>query len=367
MSKTYTYTLNKEYSLQYTGFTVSSLISRGFTGHEHLDNVQLINMNGRLYDPIIARFLSPDNNVQMPDYTQNLNRYSYALNNLLVYTDPDGEFIFTLLAAIFCPPLIPLGIVMDIGAATGAFQGGVIANGTTDPTMWNWDSNTFNKMAIGAGIGAAAGAASFGVGAYVGGAVAAAQIGGAAGGAIVGAASGATAGFINGTGMAMLGGDSFGDALVDGAIQGGIGALAGGIIGGTVSGIQAKMANKNANFWTGQVGEQNIITDGRVVITDESDNWANDKGIRINIPDGNAQTTVTVPKGITPNNANSAFYMKSNGAVFSQSATVNGQNVTLNTSIFGSTRNSAIIRGTRPTYVHFRKGDYWFNFLKLNR
>jgi len=93
MSKTYTYTLNKEYSLQYTGFTVSSLISRGFTGHEHLDNVQLINMNGRLYDPIIARFLSPDNNIQMPDYTQNLNRYSYALNNPLIYTDPDGEFI----------------------------------------------------------------------------------------------------------------------------------------------------------------------------------------------------------------------------------------------------------------------------------
>ena len=49
-------------------------------------------MNGRLYDIATCRFLSPDPYVQMPDNTQNLNRYSYCLNNPLVYTDPDGEF-----------------------------------------------------------------------------------------------------------------------------------------------------------------------------------------------------------------------------------------------------------------------------------
>jgi len=65
---------------------------RGFTGHEHLQWFDLINMNGRLYDPLIARFLSPDNFVQTPDFSQGFNRYTYCLNNPLKYNDPDGEF-----------------------------------------------------------------------------------------------------------------------------------------------------------------------------------------------------------------------------------------------------------------------------------
>lgn len=64
---------------------------RGYTGHEMLTDFSLINMNGRLYDPKLGRFLSPDNYVQMPDNSQNFNRYSYCLNNPLKYTDPSGE------------------------------------------------------------------------------------------------------------------------------------------------------------------------------------------------------------------------------------------------------------------------------------
>ncbi len=71
------------------------IFDRGYTGHEHLKWFGLINMNGRMYDAALCRFLSPDLYVQMPDYSQNFNRYSYALNNPLVYTDPSGEFIFT--------------------------------------------------------------------------------------------------------------------------------------------------------------------------------------------------------------------------------------------------------------------------------
>ena len=67
------------------------LFDRGFTGHEHIQCVNLINMNGRLYDPVTSSMLNPDNNIQMPDFTQNLNRYSYCLNNPLTYTDPDGN------------------------------------------------------------------------------------------------------------------------------------------------------------------------------------------------------------------------------------------------------------------------------------
>jgi len=65
---------------------------RGYGGHEMLNEFGIINMNGRLYDPLLGRFLSPDNYVQELFNTQNLNRYSYCLNNPVKYTDPDGNF-----------------------------------------------------------------------------------------------------------------------------------------------------------------------------------------------------------------------------------------------------------------------------------
>jgi len=70
-----------------------SFLDRGYTGHEHLQGVGLIHMNGRLYDPNLKRFLSPDNFIQDPYNTQNYNRYGYVLNNPLMYTDPSGELI----------------------------------------------------------------------------------------------------------------------------------------------------------------------------------------------------------------------------------------------------------------------------------
>jgi len=67
------------------------IAGRGFTGHEHLPWFNLINMNGRVYDPLVGQFLSPDNYVQAPYFTQGLNRYVYCLNNPLRCTDPTGE------------------------------------------------------------------------------------------------------------------------------------------------------------------------------------------------------------------------------------------------------------------------------------
>jgi RHS repeat-associated protein len=74
----------------YEGLPTGFIIDRGFTFHEHLDEFSLINMNGRVYDPVIGRFLSPDNYVQ-GGFTQSFNRYSYCRNNPLIYKDPDGE------------------------------------------------------------------------------------------------------------------------------------------------------------------------------------------------------------------------------------------------------------------------------------
>jgi RHS repeat-associated protein len=66
---------------------------RGFTGHETIPNVGIVNMNGRVYDPVIGRFLSPDPNVQFAADLQSYNRYSYVLNNPLRYADPTGYFL----------------------------------------------------------------------------------------------------------------------------------------------------------------------------------------------------------------------------------------------------------------------------------
>lgn len=66
---------------------------RGYTGHEMLDEVGLVHMNGRVYDPVVGRFLSADPFVQFPENSQSLNRYSYAANNPLSFTDPSGYFL----------------------------------------------------------------------------------------------------------------------------------------------------------------------------------------------------------------------------------------------------------------------------------
>lgn len=62
----------------------------GFTGHEELDEVGIIHMNGRMYDPAIGRFLSADPTIQYPDDLQGYNRYSYINNNPLAAVDYSG-------------------------------------------------------------------------------------------------------------------------------------------------------------------------------------------------------------------------------------------------------------------------------------
>ncbi|HYD62335.1 MAG TPA: RHS repeat-associated core domain-containing protein, partial [Noviherbaspirillum sp.] len=70
--------------------------NRGYTGHEMLDRLDLVHMNGRVYDPFVARFLSADPIIQDPSNGQNYSRYSYVFNNPTNLTDPTG---FTTTAA----------------------------------------------------------------------------------------------------------------------------------------------------------------------------------------------------------------------------------------------------------------------------
>ncbi len=102
---------------------------RGFTGHEWLPWFNLYNMNGRLYDPVVGRFLSADNYVQMPGFTQSFNRYSYCLNNPLKYTDPDGEFFLGTI----------ITFVSDL-VKTAFFKGGL------DPTSSNARQNAWREF-----------------------------------------------------------------------------------------------------------------------------------------------------------------------------------------------------------------------------
>lgn len=73
------------------GTLVATSTDRGYTEHEHMDEVGLINMNGRVYDPALGRFMSADSIVPNPSFTQDYNRYAYVLNNPLTYIDPTGH------------------------------------------------------------------------------------------------------------------------------------------------------------------------------------------------------------------------------------------------------------------------------------
>ncbi len=102
----------------------TSITTRGYTGHEGLDPVGLVHMNGRVYDPRLGRFISADPFVQAPGNTQSLNRYSYLYNNPLNATDPSGHFVVALGAAIYAGVAglgaVTTGILVGIGATVDA-------------------------------------------------------------------------------------------------------------------------------------------------------------------------------------------------------------------------------------------------------
>ena len=78
----------------------TDLTDRGFTSHEMMDAVGLVNMNGRIYDPALGRFLSADPYVQFPENFQNYNRYTYVNNNPVSFNDPSGHYLSILTGII---------------------------------------------------------------------------------------------------------------------------------------------------------------------------------------------------------------------------------------------------------------------------
>ncbi|OZG72357.1 hypothetical protein BTA51_16640 [Hahella sp. CCB-MM4] len=132
--------------------------NKGFTGHESIQEVDLIHMNGRVYDATLARFLSADTFIQAASSSQSYNRYSYVLNNPLKYSDPSGHFFKKLLkkalkilpnptvymwthpketasgagivaVMVICPECAPFVQGLLMGAINAAIVGGNIAKG----------------------------------------------------------------------------------------------------------------------------------------------------------------------------------------------------------------------------------------------
>jgi RHS repeat-associated protein len=120
---------------------------RGFTGHEHLDDVGVVHMNGRIYDPHTGRFMQADPFIQDGSNQQNYNRFSYVLNNPLNATDPSGQFIPGIVLAYMAAGTVAaravgiidtktmrgiLGIIASIAMA--GMDGGMCTAATTPAT-----------------------------------------------------------------------------------------------------------------------------------------------------------------------------------------------------------------------------------------
>ena len=141
----------------------SNITNRGFTGHEHLPQFGLINMNARMYDPMIGRMLSPDPHVQEPDFSQSYNRYSYCLNNPLIYTDPDGELWWLIAAAVYTlfftdfgydlqKAISPVAIKLEVHpfGSDEKYYGAKTSIGVPHVSpvsyRWEWGANYYTKL-----------------------------------------------------------------------------------------------------------------------------------------------------------------------------------------------------------------------------
>jgi uncharacterized protein (TIGR02594 family) len=123
----------------------TSTTTQGYTGHEQLDQVGLVHMNARLYDPELGRFIQADDFVE-PEATQGLNRYSYVLNNPMSATDPSGNFslrqalgaVVGIAAAIFSGGLFAANALWSsfFVATAGGFASAAIATGSLKAGLW---------------------------------------------------------------------------------------------------------------------------------------------------------------------------------------------------------------------------------------
>lgn len=157
------------WNVYYNPSDADAIRDYGFGGHEHMDLFCLVDMGGRIYDPFVGRFLSPDPIVQLADYPSGLNRYAYCLNNPLSLVDPTGyswlsknwksivaSVVGITVSAVTLGSGTSVGVAIIAGAAGGAASAltGALLNGA------NFGQIAKNTL-IGATLGAAGGFLNF--------------------------------------------------------------------------------------------------------------------------------------------------------------------------------------------------------------
>jgi RHS repeat-associated protein len=245
-------------------------VAHKYTGKE-LDATGLYWYEWRSYDPLLARFTTPDTLVPNPRDPQDLNRYSYVGNNPLRYTDPTGHFKVgkffkralgsvgtTVLGsmALMVPGLQPLGLVMlsqtqtgrYIAAGyiiTGAVAASVACPGCDGGTLTLNSLGTLSAASVKAGLTAAAAKAATLQAVYTG--------------AAIGAVSGGTLG---GYSAATNGGDISSGALFGSAVGAATGAAAGYVAGGAPDLSSALAGKDGASFssWYAQIGGGGFVS-----------------------------------------------------------------------------------------------------------
>ena len=135
----------------------------GFTGHEQLDEVGLVHMNGRVYDPVLGRFMSADPSIQAPGNGQSFNRYSYTMNNPLSFTDMSGyswwtdfrdDYLKPVVAAVAAYYTFGYATILSGSYVVGGAAAGFVSGGITGGTVQSALSGAVSGAVFG-GIGAA--------------------------------------------------------------------------------------------------------------------------------------------------------------------------------------------------------------------
>ncbi|MFC4820070.1 RHS repeat-associated core domain-containing protein [Dokdonella ginsengisoli] len=149
-----------------------SSTTHGYTGHEMAESVGVIHMNGRIYDPQLARFLQADPFVQSPGNGQNWNRYSYTFNNPLAYTDPSGYLsvgdIARMAAAVaisYWTGGMAAGVIHTAGSVSAAVSSGAIWNAAAWTVAGGFAAGAVQSGSLkGAVAGAVSSGLFFGIG-----------------------------------------------------------------------------------------------------------------------------------------------------------------------------------------------------------
>jgi RHS repeat-associated protein len=207
--------------------------SKGYTGHNMVNDFEVIHMGGRTYNPHLGRFMQADPFVQAPGNLQNYNRYSYVLNNPMSYTDPSGYFFKKLMKAT------GVTATMKFLASNALLNGIVMVGLNFILGCQGWCSALFSAVQSYAVTGSLGGALRAGAFAYAGD-----MVGGLGN---LGGVTGALASGIAGGVLSTLQGGKFGHGFISaglGASLGGLGGRVGNpygrvavsaVIGGTIS------------------------------------------------------------------------------------------------------------------------------------